>query len=312
MSYIHHINLAGLDLNLLVVFDALMVEGSVTRAGERVGLSQPATSNALARLRRLTGDELFLRTAAGLRPTPRALALAQQLRPALQQIQATLLEDDRFDPATSDRVFAIGMSDYVEFTVLPWLVQRLQAAAPGVSLQIRSGDRTKLLDLLDRGELDLACGLFPEQVPSHQEQLLFEERFVCVCRRDHPQVGSQLTLNDYLALSHLLVSVKEDRLGRVDALLAQHNLKRQVALSIPHFLVAPMVLAETDLVATLAERIALAFAQSHGLKLLPLPLELEGFGVWMRWHQSSDKSSACQWLRAELLAACRDRPIGLP
>ncbi len=168
MSNIHHINLAGIDLNLLVVFDALMTEQHVTRAGERLGLSQPATSNALARLRSLTADDLFIRTAAGLRPTPKAIALAHQLRPALQQIQGALLEKPSFDPTQSDRIFTLGMSDYGEFVLLPKLMVMLQTLAPRVNLQIRSGDRQKLLDLLDRGEIDLVCGVFPEQIPWHR------------------------------------------------------------------------------------------------------------------------------------------------
>ncbi len=298
MSDIHHINLAGIDLNLLVVFDALMTEQNVTRAGERVGLSQPATSNALSRLRSMMADELFVRTATGLRPTPRAIALAQQLRPALQHVQSALFDQSNFDPATSDRVFAIGMSDYVEFILLPVLMQRLETIAPQVSLQIRSGDRQKLLALLDSGELDLVCGVFPEQVPWHQTQCLFEEHYVCVCRADHPLAGKALSLEDYLAASHLLVSVKEDRVGRVDQMLAEQNLTRHIALSLPHFLIAPFILAQTDLVATLAQRIALAFAQSQSLTLLSPPLPISGFSVFMRWHQSSDHSPACQWLRS--------------
>jgi len=301
MSDIHHINLAGIDLNLLVVFDALMTEQNVTRAGERIGLSQPATSNALARLRNLMVDELFVRTATGLRPTPRAIALAQQLRPVLQDIQSALLDAPIFDPVTSDRVFAIGMSDYVEFAMLPTLMQRLQAIAPHVSLQIRSGDRQKLLALLDSGDLDLVCGVFPEQILWHQTQYLFHEDYVCVCRRDHPTVSNTLSLEDYLAASHLLVSVQEDRVGRVDQMLAEQNLTRHVTLSIPHFLTAPFILAQTDLVATLAKRIALVFSVSQPLKIFPFPLSIPGFSVFMRWHQSSDTSIDCQWLRSVIL-----------
>lgn len=305
MSDIHHINLAGIDLNLLIVFDALMTEQSVTRAGERVGLSQPATSNALARLRGLINDDLFVRTAAGLRPTPTAIALKQQLRPALQQIQAALLEQSTFNPATSDRVFVIGMSDYMEFTLLPRLMQTLQTIAPQVSVQIRSGDRQKLLALLDTGELDLVCGVFPEKIASHKQKLLFQESYVCVCRCDHPVIGSSLSLEEYLAVSHLLVSVKEDRIGRVDTLLTEQNLKRHIALSIPHFLSAPFILAQTDLVATLAQRIALPFAQHQRLKLLPMPLAIAGFSVFMRWHRTTETSPACQWLRSVVLEVNR-------
>jgi DNA-binding transcriptional LysR family regulator len=300
MSNIHHINLAGIDLNLLVVFDALMTEQNVTRAGERLGLSQPATSNALSRLRNLMADELFLRTAAGLQPTPKAIALSQQLRPVLAQIQATLLSKPHFHPPTSDRIFAMGMSDYVEFTLLPKLMARIQAIAPHVSLQIRSGDRQKLLSLLDKGEIDLICGFFPEQITWHQSELLFQETYVGVCRRDHPTIGNSISLEEYLAVSHLLVSVKEDRIGRVDLLLAERNLKRHIALSIPHFLTAPFILAQTDLIATLAKRIALEFAENQYLKTLPIPLDLPGFSVWMRWHQSTEDDLACQWLRSQI------------
>jgi DNA-binding transcriptional LysR family regulator len=288
MTDIHHINLASIDLNLLVVFDALMAERNVTRAGERLGLSQPATSNALARLRSLINDDLFIRTATGLRPTATALSLKQHLRPALQQIQAALLEQSTFNPATSDRVFAMGMSDYVEFTLLPPLIQMLQTLAPQVSVQIRSGDRQKLLALLDTGEIDLAFGLFPEKIAWHKDHLLFQESYVCVCRHDHPVIGKSLSLEEYLAASHLLISVKEDRIGRVDTLLAEQNLKRHIALSIPHFLTAPFVLTQTDLIATLAQRIALTFAQHQRLKLLPMPFPIANFSVFMRWHHATE------------------------
>ncbi len=301
MSDIHHINLAGIDLNLLVVFDALMTEQHVTRAGKRLGLSQPATSNALSRLRNLVGDELFVRTTAGLRATPKAIALAQQLHPTLQQIQAALLDRPTFNPVMSDRVFAVGMSDYVEFTLLPKLMQTLQAIAPNVSLQIRSGDRQKLFSLMDSGEIDLACGFFPEQIQWHKEQFLFQDNYVCVCRRDRPTLENSLSLEEYLTASHLLVSIKEDRVGRVDSLLAKQNLKRHIALSIPHFLTAPYILAQTDLVATLAERVAQTFIGDRGLKLLPLPLPLDAFSVFMRWHRSTDNSSDCQWLRSVIV-----------
>lgn len=297
MSNIHHINLAGVDLNLLVVFDALMTEQNVTRAALRLGLSQPATSNALARLRNLMEDELFVRKTTGLSPTPKAIALAQQLRPALQQIQSALLEPPNFEPATSDRVFAIGMSDYVEFILLPRLVETVQVIAPNIRWQIRSGERQKLLTLLDKGEVDLVCGIFPEKNSLHQEQFLFDEVYCCVCRQAHPRIGSNLSIEDYLAESHLLVSIQEDRVGRVDTLLAQKNLQRHIAVSIPHFLIAPFILAQSNLLATLPQRVALTFIQSQSLKLLPVPLSLEGFSVFMRWHQSTNNIPADEWLR---------------
>lgn len=274
-----------------------MAERHVTRAGERLGLSQPATSNALARLRSLLDDALFVRTSTGLQPTPKAIALAQQIQPALAQIQTALCYQEVFDPATSDRIFFLGMSDYTGFVLLPKLMEKLQATAPRVKVQVRSGDRQKLLSLLDREELDLVLGVFPEQVGWHKQQFLFEEKYVCVCRQNHPSIEESLSIEDYVAASHLLVSVQEDMVGRADEFLAKKNLRRHIAISIPHFLMAPFILAQTDLIATLALRVARTFAEVQNLKILALPLPLAGFSVCMRWHQSYQDYPAHQWLR---------------
>ncbi|MFN9857073.1 MAG: LysR substrate-binding domain-containing protein, partial [Pseudanabaena sp.] len=239
-----------IDLNLLVVFDALMHDRHVTRAGERIGLSQPAMSNALARLRHLTKDRLFIRAKSGLQPTPVAIALANQIQPALQQIHLALSSEAGFEPMTSDRVFAIGMTDYVEFVMLPLLLDQLEQVAPNLKIQVRTGDRQQLFDLLDNGKVDLICGVFPEQIPWHQEQLLFKERFVCACRQDHYLIQDSLSLEEYLTTSHLLISIKEDMVGRVDDTLAIQGLSRNIRLSIPHFLVAPSIIARTDLITT--------------------------------------------------------------
>ncbi|MBE9028537.1 LysR family transcriptional regulator [filamentous cyanobacterium LEGE 11480] len=293
-------NLAGLDLNLLVVFDALIQERHVTRAGQRIGLSQPATSNALARLRKLTQDVLFIRTEGELRPTPVAIALAAQIQPALGQICHALTPELPFVPATSDRVFAIGLSDYTAFLLLPPLMQYLGEHAPDIVMQVRTGERGKLLRGLDTGEVDVICGIFPEQTPWHNSQLLWQEDFVCVCREQHGTIRQQLSLEEFVAADHLLVSIAEDRVGRVDRFLKQQNLTRHIALSVPHYLVAPFVLAQTDLVATLASRVAYSLRQSQSLKLLPLPIPLKPFSVFMRWHQSHDNDKAQMWLRSRL------------
>jgi DNA-binding transcriptional LysR family regulator len=297
MTFIHPVNLAGIDLNLLIVFDALMIERQVTRAGERVGLSQPATSNALARLRKLTQDELFIRNRGELQPTPIAFAIAQQIQPALNQIQTALSSAQPFIPLSSDCIFNIGMSDYVEFVLLPPLLEKLETVAPQVRIQVKSGNREQLLALLDSGAIDLICGLFPNKIAWHEKQLLFQEKFVCVCRQDHPLIGDSLSLEEYVKADHLLVSVQEDMVGRVDYLLAKQNLTRNITLSTPHFLVAPKILTRTDLIATLVERIAQEFAPTLNLKVLPCPLPLKGFSVFMRWHQSMHNHATSTWLR---------------
>ncbi len=305
-------NLSGLDLNLLIVFDALMTERHVTRAGEKIGLSQPATSNALARLRKLTQDQLFIRTQGTLQPTPVAMALAQQIQPALQRIDQALMRERPFEPASCDRIFSIGMSDYTAFLLLPQLLKTIAVEAPHVAIQVRSGDRAKLLHLLDTGAVDLLCGVFPEKVPWHRSQKLFGEKFVCVCRQTHPTISNHISLSDYAEADHLLVSIAEDRVGRVDHLLSQQNLSRHIALSVPHILVVPFVLAQTDLIATLAERIARTFAQTQAFKLLPLPLDLKGFTVSMRWHQSCQDHPEQIWLRKQIQRICQcfeDDPV---
>jgi DNA-binding transcriptional LysR family regulator len=299
-------NLTGIDLNLLVVFDALITEGQVTRAGEKLGLSQPATSNALARLRNLTKDDLFVRSSGKLHPTPVAIALAQQIQPALNQIQTALSPTQPFDPLTSDRVFNIGMNDYVEFVLLSSLLEKLATTSPHVKIQVRSGNREQQLTLLDRGEIDLMCGLFPTKIAWHEQQLLFQEQFVCVCRQDHLSIGDAISLDDYINADHLLVSVQEDMVGRVDFLLAQQNLTRNIAVSTPHFLVAPSILARTNLVATLVERVAKEFAPILNLKILPCPLQLQGFSVFMRWHQSMRDRDANAWLRSVILEVSKN------
>jgi DNA-binding transcriptional LysR family regulator len=229
------------------------------------------------------------------------IALAEQIQPALSQIQTALSPAASFDPLTSDRVFNIGMNDYVEFVLLPPLLAKLAITAPCVKIQVRSGNREQQLALLDKGEIDLMCGLFSDEIAWHKQQLLFQEQFVCVCRQDHPSIGDTISLDDYVKTDHLLVSVQEDMVGRVDALLAQQNLTRTIAVSIPHFLVAPSILARTNLVATLVERVANEFAPILNLKILPCPLPLQGFSVFMRWHQSMRDRDANAWLRGVVL-----------
>lgn len=293
-------NIAAWDLNLLVVFDALIAEQHLTRASERVGLSQPATSNALARLRKLTQDDLFIRAEGRFQPTPVAIALAKQIQPALQQINAALMQTKPFDPVSSNRVFSIGMSDYTAFLLLPDLLKTIKTKAPRIAVQVRTGERSNLLKLLDEGKVDAICGVFPEKVAWHNSQKLFKETFVCVCRQGHPQIGNDISLQQYIEADHLLVSMAGDRTGRIDRILHRENLSRHVAVSVPHFLVAPFILAQTDLIATLAKRVAESFAQMQALKILSSPIALTGFSVAIRWHQSNQNHPDQIWLREQI------------
>lgn len=300
MSIIHHMNLAGIDLNLLVVFDALMQERHVTRAGEKLGLSQPATSNALARLRLLFEDELLVKTSEGMQPTPRAIALAAAIRLMLLQLQAALTAAAPFVPAESDRTFSLGMSDYTAFALLPALVAHLATVAPGVQIRVLSTERHTVAQLLDADEIDLAIGFLPQTASWHRSEVLFHESFVALLRQGHPTIGDRLTLDKYLAADHLLVSLSGDMTGRVDTWLAQQHQQRRVAITVPHFLVAPFILAQTDLIATLAERVAQTYAELLGLKVMPLPFELTGFAIRQVWHSKNQTDPASTWLRQTL------------
>lgn len=300
-------DLRRLDLNLLVVFDALISERHVSRAAERVALSQPAVSNALARLRAMLDDPILVRTSRGMEPTARALELHAPIRAALMQIQHTLTTPTRFDPRSAQHHFVIGASDYMEFLVMPRLVKLLQEQAPGVDLSVHSLQLTQPEAALDSGEMDLAFGYFPNLPKRLREAPLFTEHLACAVRKDHPKVKSRLTLKQYVELPHLFVSTRR-RSGVVDEALAKLGMARRIAVSVPHFLVAPFIIVESDAIMTVNSRIAYTFARALPIRVLTPPLELPDFPISMVWHPRTDKDEAHAWLRARLVEVCRDLP----
>lgn len=295
------VNLGALDLNLLRVLDALLGERHVTRAARRVGLSQPATSHALARLRAALGDPLLVRGPGGaLVPTPRAAALQPRLRAALDAVAAALRGDAPFDPATARSTFRIATGDYAEMVILPGLMARLARDAPHVDLRVvppaSGGDER---EGLAAGEVDVV--LAPRRGPGGAaglyERRLFDETFTCLVRRGHPATAQRLTLARYEALSHVLVAPRGTPGSFVDDALAALGRRRRVALTVPHFLVAPHVVAATDLIVTLASRIADVVAGPLDLVALPPPLELPGFTMSLWWHERNHHDPAQRWLR---------------
>ncbi|KGM33762.1 LysR family transcriptional regulator [Inquilinus limosus] len=296
-------DLHGIDLNLLVAFDALMAERSVTRAGTRIGRTQPAMSAALARLRALLRDDLFVRGPQGLQPTPRALDLAEPLSGALAQIQRTLDFTRGFDPAASTTTFTLGLSDHPAFLLLPRLVIALQAAAPGVLLRVRSFTaRDDAVRVLDAGEADATIGVPAPPAGRILSRPLFEERFVCVLRRGHPAAGRPLDLDRFLALSHLLVSPENEQFGVVDAALAKRGLKRRLGLTLPQLYAAPGVVAQSDMIATLMQGVVAASGHAGALSLLAPPLDLPSIPFVLSWHRRNDAHPAQRWFR-DLVAA---------
>lgn len=296
-------DLHGIDLNLLVAFDALMAERSVTRAGTRIGRTQPAMSAALARLRDLLGDELFVRSPAGLQPTLRALDLSEPLSQALQQIQRTLDFTQTFDPSTSSAAFTMGLSEHPAHMVLPGLVGMLGRAAPSTTLRARSFTaRDDAIHLLDAGEIDVAVGVPPASAGRILTRPLFEERFVCVVRKDHPTVKGAIDLDGFLALSHVLVSPENDRFGHVDAELAKQGLDRRLGLTLPHMYVAPGLVAQSDMVATLMAGVVHASGQADKLQIMAPPVELLPVPFVLAWHRRNDAHPAQRWFRNAIVA----------
>ncbi len=302
---IDHANLGRLDLNLLVAFDALLAEGGVTRAAERVGVGQPAMSHALARLRKLFKDELFVRAPDGVRPTPRALALAGPVRVALSAIQGTLQERG-FDPAGAERTFVLGMPDSVEITLLPRLMAHLAAEAPKVRVLVRAVDRFDVLEQLDRDRLHLGVGRFTEGAVHHKRRRLFGADYLCLYDPARLPLEPPISLEDYLAVPHVLGSPRGDAHGVVDDALTPLGLRRTIAVTTPHFAAVPFLLKGARLLSTVPLPAARLFAGRFGLAASPVPVALPGVDVAMVWHASYDHDPAHRWLRgtvARLLAA---------
>lgn len=293
----------GIDLNLLAAFDALMNERNVTRAAARVGVSQPAMSAALSRLRTLFGDPLFLRSAQGLLPTPKAREMAEPISRALKQIEAALLPKPVFEPASASMTFNIGMSEYPAYVLLPALASALKEKAPGLTLAVHGiGSRNNAVDLLDAGTIDVALGVPPTQAESRiLSRSIMQDRFVCIARRGHPAIPSAgLDLARFLELDHLLVSPEGDRHGLVDQALAYLGKRRRVALSLPQMFAAPTIVAHSDMVCTVMKRVASQSPHGSQLDQFPPPVSLPEIAYDLMWHRRNDAHAAQQWLREQI------------
>lgn len=292
------IHLANIDLNLLTVFDALMVEKNVTRAAARLGLTQPAVSHALSRLRSIFGDALFVRSPKGMIPTPFAGQMAVSVRPMLEQVESLLRREKHFDPAVSDRCFSIGMSDYALAVLLPSAMAHITAVAPKVRLTVKNTSHNTGYAMLDDEAVELIAGNFPA-APGHLRlQTLFREDFVCAGRKGHPGLAGKLTLKKYLALSHLQVSTAGNPFGYVDVILDRLQVKRDVKVTVGHFLAAPLLLRDSDLIATEPRRLFVAAALDSRLAYVKAPFAIPDFEVAIAWHARHDDDPGHAWLRS--------------
>src|SRR5437868_6706654 len=291
-------NVRDVDLNLLRVFDAVLRERGVTPAAAGLGLTQPAVSNALSRLRSVFGDPLFVRTPSGMDATPFARELAEPVRQALALLESALAHGPGFDPASATRAFRFYMSDLGQIEFLPPLIERVQRAAPGVRLEAVALDVEDLAGALGTGALDLVRGFRPGLGPPVRRRALFHDPYLCLMRADHPI--KTLTKRKFLDASHALVTYRGGH-RVVEEALERAGLARRISLRLPHCTVVPMVLERTDLICTLPARVARVFERRGKLKSLPPPVPTAGADVAVHWHERLDAGRGNRWLREQLV-----------
>ncbi len=294
-------NISEFDLNLLVVFEAVLAEGSISRAADRLDLSQPAVSNALARMRKATGDRLFVRLGNAMVPTPYAQGIADPIRQALAAIRVSLGASQEFDPATAQRAFSIYLTDLGEAYFLPRLLERLNRVAPGVRLRTLPMPPESAEDALRNGEVDLAIGNLPDLGAGFYVQRLFRDRYVCVVRRDHPSIGERITAKQFAAASHAIVTPGGWGHGVIERKLMEHGLDQRITLRMQNFLVLASIVATTDMVAIVPHSVGSQLSQHNDVKLLPLPISIPAFDVRQCWQERFHDDQGNRWLRQQFV-----------
>lgn len=297
-------NLKSVDLNLLVVFDAIFTEGSLSRAADRVAMSQPATSNALARLRVAMDDPLFTRRGYGMEPTVRARQIAKPIRQALDVLQAGLSTNAEFDFRTARESFSIATEDFGDVVILPRLMNWLSKVAPMITVKVASERAGAALMETRRGSIDIALDYIPAEHSQLVVQHLMREERVCVMRNDHPRIAEAITLDTYLSLPHLVLNRKLAGGAVVTQELARRSLTRNVAMEVPHYLSMPAVLLQTDYISTMPRRVAQVVAEHFRLKIVRLPLELPDMSIYMSWNGARTSDPSHRWFRESIKLLC--------
>jgi DNA-binding transcriptional LysR family regulator len=303
---------ARLDLNLLRVFHAILEERNLTLAANRLGLSQPAVSYALGRLRAHLDDPLFVRTGNEMQPTSAALSLSEPLRQAMAATDRALQMMAPFDPETSTRVFGIAMSDLGALAFAPPLCAALARCAPHVQLDIRSVAVGQIEESLRAGKLDLAIGNLPALLGRTHHHELFHEDYLCMTRRRGDLPEARLTLDQYLSMLHIFVGSLESAHHQIEERFREQNIHRQIALRVPHFTVVPHILAQTDWMVTLPRRTVPLLNPNGQFAVYDLPAIIPDVAVTVHWHPDSDERAANRWLRDLVIRALSDSPASAP
>jgi DNA-binding transcriptional LysR family regulator len=293
-----NISLASLDLNLIVVFDAILRDRNVTIAARRVGLSQPAMSSALARLRKTFGDPLFVRTGRGMLPTPYAQLLAPPVQRACELIAGSFDIGNDFDPLAATRTFMFYMTDIGEGIFLPRLLRALEERAPRVKVKVLRIPEFGEQEAMAAGDVDIAIGLFPDLKAGFFQQRLYRDTFVCLMRTDHPRARESLSIRQFAEMRHAVIS--SSGTGHETAVARAFGDQRhrpRVTLTIPHFMAVPIIVAQTDYIVTVPRQLAQVFAGFPGIKVIEPPIRIPSFEIKQHWHERYHHDPANKWIR---------------
>lgn len=298
-------HLSRTDLNLFVVLDAIYSQGSITRASQVLNLSQPALSHALARLRTMFDDPLFVRQGAAMVPTSFTRGIITQVRQGLQLFEASLQTDQSFHPAQTQRRFHLGLRDVFEATILPPLVQKISEQAPGITIASVRVDRREIETALSSGDLDMVLEVPIPLSNQIRQQRVSRDRLIVLSRKGHPQMPKKknqvLDLDTYLQQAHVLVSSRRQGVGLEDFELNREGLRRQISLRCQHYFAACRVISETDLLLTMPEQYASIANAQFMNRIDPFPLATQPIDAHLYWHSSADNDPANSWLREQLL-----------
>ena len=288
---------SSIDLNLLSVFQEVYRERQISAAARRLGLTQSAVSNALARLRRTFGDELFVRTAHGMQPTPLAQQMAEPIGAAMAQVALALSQRSRFDPATSTRRFTLAMTDVGEVYFMPVLIERCRTLAPHIEVASRRANELTLKDDMESGRVDLAIGAFEDVSEALYQRQLFRQRFVAMFRKGHPLGRGTVDLARFAAATHLIVDAAQSPYDRINVLLAKAGVAAEARFRVPHFTAVPYIVSTSELVVTVPQKLAESAAGPFGLQWIEPPLQLPTLQTNVFWHRRFNHDPGIQWLR---------------
>lgn len=300
-------NTADIEIHLLRCFHALMDERSVSRAAQRMNVSQPAMSVALRRLRQLFRDQLLVRARNEMVPTPRAIALWSVVRGVLAELEKLSASSVPFDAASISAQFTFTIPAYISYVLLPDLMQRLEKAAPGVAVVTRAPNRERAVEWLEKGEIDFRIGWIREPPPILRSRILYKDRFVCLARRGHRAIRKQLTAEELCSIDHVTVDRKSDSGYAIHQAIKAVGLNVRVKLLVQDMLIVPYIVASSNLIAIVPGRLAWQFVKQLPLELFPVPLALPELEIALYWHQRTHHDAASEWMRT-MIAEVASRP----